>query len=78
MERETYQSKRGRPRKENKTEYTTMMMSKDQRDRIDNYMWDHRLKMSYSKFIDYCLNGIEQAQSKTEQIENLLNDLKSK
>jgi hypothetical protein len=68
---------RGRPRKEIKTLYTSVIMTKIQRDKIDEYMWDNRLKMSYSKFIEYCIKEIEEAKNKTRQIERLLDNLKS-
>jgi hypothetical protein len=74
---ETVQKKRGRPRSETKTLYTTVIMTKKQRDKLDEYMWDNRLRMSYSKFIEYCLKEMDATKLKTKQIEDLLENLKS-
>lgn len=68
--------KKGRPIKLNKEPYTAIVVSKSLRKSMDDYMFDNRLKLSYSKLIDYLFTELDKSKTKILQIEKFMENFR--
>jgi hypothetical protein len=68
--------KRGRPRVDNKEPYTAIVVSKTIRKSMDDFMFDNRLKLSYSKLIDYLFTELDKSKTKILQIEKFMENFR--
>ena len=71
---QTERKLRGRPRT-GRSRFTSILIKKEIKDVVDDYCFRNRLRMSYAKFIEYCVRELDKKNENDALLKELLNKI---